>query len=299
MPATPTEITELLHPEPDAKATQPARPVLKWAGGKGQLLAQYAPFWPTQIRDYYEPFLGGAAVYFHLHNSGLVNASERKVFLSDSNRELINLYQQIQLGTEPILSILERHQKLHSESYFYEVRAKDNRRMPRRHRAARTIYLNRTCFNGLYRVNSKGGFNVPFGRYTNPTIVDAPRLLAAQSALQGAELSFKDFAKAVKKALPGDFVYFDPPYVPLSSSSSFTAYAKGGFGPEEQQRLAKVFRELAARGVQVMLSNSETDAVRELYQGCHIEVVQANRMINSKADGRAPIAELVVLANIR
>jgi DNA adenine methylase len=297
MPALPPPIPEIVLEEPEK--TSRSRPILKWAGGKGQLLQQYGSFWPKQVRDYYEPFLGGAAVYFHLQNSGLVNANERGVYLSDSNRELINLYQQIQLGTEPMLKILEKHQKLHSEAYFYQVRAKDNRRMSRRHRAARTIYLNRTCFNGLYRVNSKGQFNVPFGRYTNPNIVDAPRLLAAHSALQGAELSFKDFAKAVKTAQPGDFVYFDPPYVPLSTSSSFTAYAKGGFGPEEQQRLAKVFRELAARGVQVMLSNSETEVVRELYQDCHIEVVQANRMINSKADGRAPIAELVVLANIR
>lgn len=262
-----------------------ALPVLKWAGGKGRLLAQYGPYFPTSYRRYYEPFVGSAAVFFHLRPS--------EARLSDTNAELINVYQVVQSRVEELLHHLARHSEHHSKEYFYEVRA-DVPEDPIR-RAARTLYLNRTCYNGLYRVNSRGQFNVPFGRYKRPRILAPERLRAAAEALQGVRLEVAPFESVLGEAKRGDLVYFDPPYQPLSATSSFTAYTRDSFGVPQQQKLAEVFAKLAKKKVQVMLSNSDTPLVRELYADFRLVEVRAPRFINSKADRREAIGELLVL----
>jgi len=264
--------------------------VLKWAGGKSQLLAQYDRWLPRRYGAYFEPFVGGAAVFFHM----LPRADGRRVRLSDVNGELIDVYRVLQTDLEGLIGRLEQHRLQHSEEFFYRVLSQDPETLGVTDRAARTIYLNRTCYNGLYRVNSSGLFNVPFGRYKNPSILFEPRLRAAAQALQGVELGVEGFESVLEHAGEGDFVYFDPPYQPLNTTSSFTAYTRWSFGEEEQARLARVFSELAGRGVKVLLSNSDTPLVKSLYRGFRIHRVQANRCINSKGDCRRAITELLV-----
>jgi DNA adenine methylase len=176
------------------------------------------------------------------------------------------------------------------------VRAQNPARLTAVERAARLIFLNKTCYNGLFRENSRGEFNVPFGRYRNPTICDPGRLRAASQALQGVTLSVADFAQAAAAAGPGDFVYFDPPYAPISATSSFTGYNRHGFDPDDQARLARVFHDLTDRGCNVMLSNSDTSSIRELYggRGYHIQTIRARRSINSNPSGRGPVTELLI-----
>ncbi len=272
-------------------------PFVKWAGGKGQLLAQFEALFPADFDGYIEPFAGGGAVFFHLYNHGRLNG---RATLSDSCWELMNCYRVIRDEVEALIAQLKRHE-LHrlSEEYFYEVRSWDRRpdfaRRSAVERAARTIFLNRTCYNGLYRVNSRGQFNVPHGRYRNPVVCDEANLRAVSRALQGVELRDEGFERCVEWARPGDFVYLDPPYHPLSSTASFTAYTHDSFGPQDQERLAAVFRRLDARGCRVMLSNSRTPFVCELYAGYRQKIVTARRPINSRASGRGEIEEIVVL----
>jgi DNA adenine methylase len=268
------------------------RPFLKWAGGKGQLLAQFERFYPRrgEVKRYLEPFLGGGAVFFHV--DAVVQPA--RVFLSDSNQELIEAFEAVRDEPEKVIAQLEKHRVQHSKEHFYKVRDKAGSRSAV-DRASRMIYLNKACFNGLYRVNSRGLFNVPFGRNVNPSIYDRESLLAASASLQHADLRVAPFTKVLDVAHPGDFVYFDPPYVPLSKTSYFTAYTRGAFGPKEQERLAEVYAELADRGCKVMLSNSNAPVVHELYERFEIHRVSARRNINSKADGRGEISEVVVL----
>lgn len=271
------------------------RPFLKWAGGKRQLLAQYTPHFPQpdQIRHYYEPFIGSAAVFFHLQPS--------RATLSDANSKLIELYQALQADVEGIIAALQPHRN--ESEYFYQIRALDPQTLTPAQRAARLIYLNKTCYNGLYRENRKGEFNVPFGRYKNPTICDAPRLRAAAQALQGVTLRVADFADAVATAVAGDFVYFDPPYAPISATSSFTSYAKNGFDAPDQVRLAQTVQALTQRGVHVMLSNSSAPLIADLYPAAngvepgHYRVIPiaARRSINSVASKRGPVKERLIL----
>lgn len=268
-----------------------AQPVLKWAGGKGRLLAQYQAHFPAQFNRYFEPFVGSGAVFFHLQN--LQPGLSGRARLSDTNDELINLYRVLQSRVDALLEKLAFHSRNNSPEYFYKIRAEKPRTPVTR--AARTIYLNRTCYNGLYRVNSKGGFNVPYGRYTNPRIVATERLLAAAAALQGVQLDVAPFQEVEKLARKGDLVYFDPPYQPLSATSSFTAYTRDSFGVPQQEQLAELFARLARKKVHVMLSNSDTPLVRELYAGFRLIEVRAPRFINSKADRREAIGELLVL----
>lgn len=275
---------------------QHAAPFLKWAGGKKSLLKQYAPLFPQGgIETYYEPFVGSGAVFFYLKRKGAV----RRAHLSDINAELINIYRVVRDQVEPLVGCLSHHKQHHSRWYYYHVREQDRQQewldeADRVDRAARMIYLNKTCYNGLWRVNSRGEFNVPMGRYNNPRICDEPRLRAASAALEGVHVERMPFAEAVEDAGPGDFVYFDPPYVPLSDTSNFTSYSADGFGEAEQRQLAEVFRALSERGVRVMLSNSDHPLVRELYADFRIDTVQARRHINSQANGRGAITELVV-----
>ena len=272
------------------------QPFLKWAGGKGQLLDQYEPYLPrTPMRGYYEPFVGSGAVFFHLHRRGLFETT----CLSDLNTELLTCYRVVRDHVEDLITRLREHKARHSRDYYYAVRSRD--RDPSWadawpvERAARLIYLNKTCYNGLWRVNSRGHFNVPMGRYVNPGIANADRLRAASRALQGVELAISGFETVTEKASSGDFVYFDPPYHPLSKTASFTSYARDDFGEDDQRKLARVFAALDRRGCRVMLSNSDTPFVRELYHGFRIETVTARRAINSAKGKRGAITEVVVL----
>ena len=273
-------------------------PFVKWAGGKAQLLSQMAPFFPASFRRYIEPFVGGGAVFFHLFRQGRL--ADQKGVLIDSLEELINCYCTIQSNVEGLIAELRRHgPHKHDREYFYAVRAWD--RSPDYaqrdgiERAARFLYLNRICYNGLYRVNRRGEFNVPFGRHHNPTICAADNLRTVSQALQGITLLAGDFTRCLETAAAGDFVYLDPPYDPLSGTANFTSYTSDDFGAADQRRLADLFRELDRRGCLVMLSNSSTPFSRELSGGYEQVEVQAIRAISSKGNARGPIPELLVM----
>ncbi len=261
-----------------------ASPFLKWAGGKGRLLAQYQPLFPQQYGRYFEPFVGAGAVFFHLN--------PQEAHLSDVNGELVNAYQVIRDHAEALISTLSGYP--HDKDFFYALRAQDPATLTSVERAARIIYMNKTCFNGLYRVNRRGQFNVPFGDYKNPRILDVAGIRAAQNVLQGVSVTHQGFDAVLTEAQSGDFVYFDPPYHPLSSTASFTSYAADDFGPEDQIRLAAVFRRLDAKGVKLMLSNSDTPFIRDLYDGFEIQQVWAPRAINRDASKRKGVNEVVV-----
>jgi len=212
--------------------------------------------------------------------------------LSDVNAEIIGCYTAVRDDVERLIRSLKRHH--YDSDHYYAVRDADPAKMTPVDRAARTIFLNKTGFNGLYRVNRSGKFNVPFGRYARPLICDEDNLRACSAALAKIELVVSDFEGAALRAKPGDFVYFDPPYVPLSRTSTFTAYAPGGFGGEAQERLAVLFSKLALDGVQVLLSNSDVPSIRKLYAAHRIETVRASRAINSKPLLRGPVSEVLV-----
>ncbi|MBN1137510.1 MAG: DNA adenine methylase [Anaerolineae bacterium] len=275
-------------------ATQEARPVVKWAGGKQQLLAQYEAFFPDRPVRYCEPFVGGGAVFFHLWNTGRL--LEEK-FLFDNNRELVNVYQVVRDDPEALLDLLAVHAERHDKRYYYQVRKLDRQdvELSDVERAARIIYLNKTCYNGLYRVNRKGQFNVPIGSYKDPKIRDEETLRAASAALQGVRIEVRDFRTVVDLAQAGDFFYFDPPYDPLSKTASFTSYTAGNFGDDDQRDLRDVFAQLTDKGCRCMLSNSYTPFVLDLYQAFRVETVRANRAISSDPNGRGGIPEVVVL----
>lgn len=265
------------------------RPVLKWAGGKTQLLGKILGQLPARMHTYYEPFVGGGAVFFALAAEGRF---ERAV-LGDRNPELIELYQALADDVESVIRELSAAPyDRNDEATFYEVREQKPR--SRAKRAARLIYLNKTGYNGLYRVNRSGQFNVPFGRYKNPKICDAENLRAAAACLKRAELQVADFETVCAEAGPSDAVYLDPPYVPLSKTASFTAYHRDAFGEDEHRRLARAFAELSQRGVVAVLSNSDTPLTRELYAGFDYQVVPVTRPINSRGSGRGAVPELLV-----
>jgi DNA adenine methylase len=272
---------------------QDAKPFLKWAGGKQQLLTQYEAYFPTDFRRYFEPFVGGGAVFFYLWNAERLD----QVFLFDNNEELINTYQVVRHKLDELIDIVAVHKEKHDREYYYKIRSLDRQDVALSdvERAARTLYLNRTCYNGLYRVNSKGQFNVPMGSYNSPRILHKRTLGAASAALQNACVEVRDFRTVVDLAQAGDFFYFDPPYDPVSKTASFTGYTAGSFRDEDQRALADVFARLAEKGCLCMLSNSYTPFILHLYRDFRIETVQANRAINSDAGGRGSIQEVVVL----
>jgi DNA adenine methylase len=263
-------------------------PFLKWAGGKRSLLPFLLPFVPNRIDTYYEPFLGGGALFFELANLDCF----RWAVLADTNEELIRCYRAIQKDVAGVIGALARHE--HNQRHYYKVRDQNPALQSDSERAARTIFLNRSGYNGLYRVNRAGEFNVPFGRYSRPPVVDLERLRLAAGALQKARLLVGDFEEAVAGAGPGDFVYFDPPYVPVSRTSSFTGYAPSGFTAAEQTRLAGLLRRLGEAKVKAVLSNSDCPTTRRLYRGLRPTTVHARRAINSNAARRGPVAELIV-----
>jgi DNA adenine methylase len=263
----------------------PARPFLKWAGGKGRLLAQYQPYLPQKFSHYYEPFLGGGALFFHLQPQHAV--------LSDINPELVNVYTCVRDRPEDVIQQLQCHATHHSKEYYYQIRAQ----LPESAvaKAARLIYLNKTCFNGLYRVNARGRFNVPMGRYKNPKICDSELLKTASAVLQNTTIIERSFDKVVEDANTAeDFVYFDPPYHPLSETSNFTSYSRFSFTSEHQIRLRDTFVQLANRGVQVVQSNADCAFIRELYQDFHIDTIEATRAINSDPTKRGKITEVLI-----
>lgn len=275
-------------------ATQEARPFVKWAGGKQQLLAQYEAFFPERVARYFEPFVGGGAVFFHFWNTRRLPEQR---YLFDNNHELVNAYQAVRDDLEALLDLLAVHTERHNKEYYYQIRKLDRRNVELSdvERAARTIYLNKTCYNGLYRVNRKGQFNVPIGSYKDPKICDEETLRAANAALQGVRIEVRDFRAVVDLARAGDFFYFDPPYDPLSKTASFTSYTAGNFDDDDQCDLRDVFAELTDKGCRCMLSNSYTPFVLDLYQAFRIETVRANRAISSDPNGRGGIPEVVVL----
>lgn len=262
-----------------------AHPFIKWAGGKGKMLTHLQPFVPATFGRYHEPFVGGAAMFYALQPARAV--------VGDTNPELVNAYTVVRDSVGGL--IVELHQHFYDKDHFYEVRALDPRTLSPTARAARFIFLNRTCFNGLHRVNRRGQFNVPFGQYTNPVICDAANLRACSAALQSVDLNEEPFERVLDRAVAGDFVYFDPPYLPISATSSFTAYTADGFGLTDHRRLRDVAAILKARGVSVLISNSAAPAIRALYaDGFEVTQVLAARAINSKAGGRGAVTELMI-----
>jgi DNA adenine methylase len=268
----------------------PAKPVIKWAGGKRKLLNEILARTPETIDTYYEPFAGGSAAFFALWNRGRF----KHAVLNDLNAELIETYEVIQSSSYGhLIETLKTYP--HSRDFYLHLRAIPATDLSSALvRAARFIYLNRTGFNGLYRVNKKGQFNVPFGRYTNPTICDEEGLRRAHDALQGVILASKDFAACVEGAKEGDFVYFDPPYLPVSKTSNFVSYTSGGFGISDHRRLAETMRSLRERGVKALLSNSDTHQIREIFQDFTVDSVKAPRAINSDGARRGLVGELLI-----
>ena len=271
-----------------------AKPFLKWAGGKQQLLGQFQSLLPVRFQRYVEPFVGGGAVFFHLWNSGKTSS---EALLFDINPELVNAYKVVRDKPNELIEILSSHQLNHSYEYYYRVRNLDRNgtHLNEIERAARILYLNRTCFNGLYRVNSKGQFNVPMGSYKNPKILDKKLLQADSQALQNVSVEIRDFRSIVNIAQEGDFFYFDPPYDPVSKTASFTSYTSDSFSDEDQRQLANIFRILTEKRCLCMLSNSYTSFILDLYRDFRIEIVLANRAINSDPQKRGNIQEVVVL----
>ena len=264
-----------------------ARPFLKWAGGKRLLLAQYRPHFPSGFARYHEPFVGSGAVFFDLEPADAL--------LADSNAALIDCYAAVRDHVEALIGRLDRLKARHSQQQFYRVRERYNTaQIDPVERAALFIYLNRTCYNGLYRVNSRGEFNVPAGRYTRPRISDPDGLRAASAALAQCRLVARQFDRCVEDAARGDFVFIDPPYHRVSAGS-FTSYTVEAFGEREQRELAGVVARLHAAGCRVMVSNSDTPFVRELYGAYRVIPIHAARAINSAPGGRGPVGEVLVL----
>lgn len=267
-------------------------PIIKWVGGKRQLLDEINKRLPEAYNTYFEAFIGGGAVLFHLKPNNAI--------LGDMNDELINLYKVIKNKHLKLMQELEKHKENNSEDYFYKIRGLDRtddfKNLSDVERAGRFIYLNKVCYNGLWRVNSKGQNNTPYGKYKNPAIYSKESIIELHNYFKNNNIKmiYGDFEKTVKEAKEGDFVYFDPPYAPISATANFTAYASEGFGLDEQIRLKKVCDELTARGVKFLLSNSNCELIRELYKDYIIDIVEANRAINSKGDRRGKVEEVLV-----
>ncbi|MEZ7549686.1 DNA adenine methylase [Streptococcus sp. 20925_1_22] len=268
------------------------QPFTKWTGGKRQLLGELRSYMPETYGRYFEPFVGGGALFFDL--------APEKAVINDFNEELINAYRQIKNNPAELINLLIKHKENNNKDYYLALRSADRdgriSRMTGVERAARILYMLRVDFNGLYRVNSKNQFNVPYGRYKNPKIVDVDLLYQISEYLNenDVEILQTDFAEAVKDAQTGDFVYFDPPYIPLNETSSFTSYTHEGFSYEEQVRLRDTFKELTERGVYAMLSNSSSPLVEELYKDFNIYFVEAQRTNGAKSSSRGKISEIIV-----
>lgn len=269
------------------------KPFVKWAGGKRQIIDKLKKYVPEEFDTYFEPFVGGGALLFELE--------PEKAVINDSNRELMNVYECIkdEKKLDKMLKELNKYEASHSEEFYFEIRNKDRnkanfRRIVDYKRAARTIYLNKACFNGLYRVNSRNEFNVPFNKKEKINTYDGPNMYTIHAYLnyRAVTLLSCDFEKAVKGAKKGDFIYFDPPYD--SDTSTFNSYTEDGFDKNEQVRLARVFKELSDRGCYVMLSNHNTSLIKELYKNFNIHVIEAKRNINANGKKRGKVEEVII-----
>lgn len=267
------------------KLTPRARPVLKWAGGKSQLLPQLIPFFPTQFNRYIEPFLGAGSVYFSLD-------PKCPALINDANPELYELYLVLRDHPAALCRLLDKYSRKYSEQFYYDLRASQPRNPISK--AARFIFLNKTGFNGLYRLNSKGHFNVPFGKREKcPLLYDEENIKRVSERLKKSQIKNMDFEKVIRLAKKGDFVYCDPPYSPLSRTSSFNSYTAGGFSDQEQNRLKEACAEAAHRGAFVAVSNSSAPIILELFKDWKIHLIKARRSINSKSHLRGPIHEVL------
>lgn len=268
-------------------------PILKWVGGKRQLLDEIMPLVNSKCSTYVEPFVGGGAVFFRLQPA--------KAIINDYNNELINVYLTIRDHPEELIDKLQEHDSNNSEEYFYMMRSKDRddkyEFLSDIDKAARIIYLNKTCYNGLYRVNSAGQFNTPYGKYKNPNIVNETTIRAISKYLNNPKIQIMqgDYKKVLSKVRKGAFVYLDPPYMPISSSSSFTGYTENGFSYEKQVELKQQCDKLRDRGISFLQSNSDCSEIRELYKDYNVISVQAKRSINSKGDKRGEINEVLII----
>ena len=275
-----------------------AKPFVKWVGGKGKLIPDLENFFPKKFNNYFEPFVGGGALFFYLTQSRSIPSAS----INDINPKLIITYNEIKNNPKKLILLLKKielkYKKLSQEKqkiFFYEMREKYNKNnLDKLNTTAYLIFLNKTCFNGMYRENSKGEYNIPFGDQKNPTICDEENILAVSKCLKNTEITNLSFEKAVNKCKKGDFVYFDPPYYPINTTSNFTGYSKSTFGQKQQEKLAGVFKKLAKRGCFVMLSNSNTTFIKDLYKNFHINYLDAARSINSKGSKRGKIKEIVV-----
>jgi DNA adenine methylase len=301
----------LIVPQPDpAVQTEPigpTAPLLKWAGGKTQLLDQLQPHFPQHYKRLIEPFIGGAAVFFHLQ--------PRHAIIADVNPELVNFYRVVREFPQRLMAAIDELAARHEdnadpEAIYYEIRSRQPANLPverldddglpktdkdRLWVAARTLYLNKTGFNGLFRVNNRGYFNVPWGRRKRlPQLYHRNNILNAARLLQGSEIHLADFGAVLAMAQPGDFIYLDPPYYPLSATANFTNYTRLNFPAAEQQRLADWLHILDQRGIAFLLNNSDTPFTRQIYAGFSIDVALAKRMINSDASKRSAVNELIV-----
>lgn len=269
------------------------RPLLKWAGGKRRIQEKLVSLVPEHFESYYEPFFGGGAIYFALRELGKI----KKAVVSDLNEDLYSFYSIVRNDPSGLITSISALEFANTPDHFYAARSLFNGTSALTDpllKAALLVYLNRHCYNGLFRVNSRGEFNVPFGRYRNPKMPSAEQIDRVSEALKAATLLNCDFEETLIDARSGDLVYLDPPYDPLSATSSFTSYERNGFGFSEQQRLAKLVRTLDQRGVLFILSNSSTVGVQELYSDFNIDRVSVSRAINSKSHGRGPVDEIVV-----
>lgn len=264
----------------------PAAPFVKWAGGKRQLVPELLKHVPARFGGYFEPFVGGGAMFFELAGRGLLRYG---AVLGDVNRALMRAYGAVRDEPEKLIGHLQWHAEKHSSEHFYATRTGEDKMT-----AAKLIYLNRTCFNGLYRVNRNGVFNVPMGRYTNPTICDADNIRACAAALREVTLVTGKFEVTCAGIEKGDFAYFDPPYWPVNETSNFTSYTAGGFGPEDQTALRDLAWKLRSCGVHVLLSNADVEPVRKLYAKFDVRRVEARRAINTRADKRGAVGELII-----
>ena len=275
-----------------------AKPFLKWVGGKTKLIPELVAMFPKKFNNYYEPFVGGGALYYEVIQKYKVGFSS----INDINKKLITAYTQIKLKPKNLISLLKNIEKeykklslIEQREYFISTRKKYNEgNIDDITTAAYLIFLNKTCFNGMYRENSKGEYNIPFGDQKNPTICDEENILAVSKCLKNTEITNLSFEDAVKKCKKGDLIYFDPPYYPINATSSFTGYSKNSFGEKEQRKLKDVFTDLDKKGCFVMLSNSHTPFINELYKEFRINFRSAARSINSNGEKRGKIQEVVV-----
>lgn len=267
-------------------------PFLKWVGGKRQLMPEIRKMLPKGVanRPYYEPFIGGGALFFDLQ--------PKRAIINDYNEELINVYTVIRDNPNELIEDLRKHEN--TAEYFYEIRAVDRQplfaRLSKIQRASRIIYLNKTCYNGLYRVNNAGEFNSPFGKYKNPNIVNEPVIKAVSKYLNSSQIQISngDYELVLRDIPTNSFVYLDPPYHPLSEGSNFTGYVQGGWNDGDQLRLRDVCNRLNDNGIKFLLSNSASGFIRDIYSGYNIHVVQANRAVNSNSSKRGQVDEFLI-----